>query len=231
MKQSSQGDENVDHGDGNDDQGKRPAVADHDNERSQRRDETGDELGKGVADELAERIRIIGVMAHHISVGMGIKIGDGKALHMVKHVISDVLQAALGDRHHETVVQDRADYADQVNAAHAENGVPQAGIIRIAGCQKGRDIIVDDHLGEHRTQNAGGGGKNDRDADNREHPSGIADDVGEQTPQCAASFICFIHLLSLPAAEMCKCPGKFHCVPANKHDFRCRRCVRPSEQW
>ena len=85
-----QGDHSVDEGHGHHAHGQGPAVVDHDHKGGDSGDQAGDELSQGVADKLAQSVCVVGIMTHNVAVGVGVKIGDGQALHVVEHVIPNV---------------------------------------------------------------------------------------------------------------------------------------------
>ena len=96
----------------------------------------GEQLRHALADHLTQGIGIVGVIAHHIAVGVGIKIRDGQGLHMVEHLVTDALQGTLRHHRHQTVVEQGAEYARDIHKGHAGNGLGQAGKDRVAFQQK-----------------------------------------------------------------------------------------------
>lgn len=121
----------------------------------------------GLRDHLAQRIGIVCVQAHDVAVRMRVKVADGQALHLLKHLVTDALERALGDRDHAAVIQPRGQRADEVHAADGDQRTDQAGIVRRRCAEHGHNIAVDQLLQEH-----GRGRACDRaqqDADRHEH--------------------------------------------------------------
>ena len=53
----------------------------------------GDEnIGKALADELAQSVDIVGVVAHDVAVAIGVKVPDGQVLHVVEHLLTHLFQ-------------------------------------------------------------------------------------------------------------------------------------------
>ena len=48
--------------------------------------------GTLLRNHLAKRIRIVGVVAHGVAVGVGVEIFDGQRLHMGKHAVPDIFK-------------------------------------------------------------------------------------------------------------------------------------------
>ena len=80
------------------------AVVDHDAENSKHRNRRDHQLGKALGNHLAQRIDIIGIMAHDIAVVVGIKIFDRKPLHFIKHLLPHFFQGSLGNNCHQLIV-------------------------------------------------------------------------------------------------------------------------------
>ncbi len=51
--------------------------------------------GKLWPDHLAQRVDIVGIIAHDIAMIVGIEIADGKVLHAVEHLLAHFFQRAL----------------------------------------------------------------------------------------------------------------------------------------
>ena len=62
------------------------------------------QLGKTLADKLAQSIHIVGIHGHNIAVGMGVKIPDGQGLHVGKKLHTQPLHGSLAHIDHNPVV-------------------------------------------------------------------------------------------------------------------------------
>ena len=109
-----------------------------------------DESGQGLADELADRIRVIRVGRHNRPVGVSVEIFDRKRLHAVEHVIAHVFEGPLRHRRHDPRIHEVRDDAEQVDDAHHGDDTPQQYRHRVvADGHAGRDHLVNDPLEEH----------------------------------------------------------------------------------
>ena len=57
-----------------------------------------------LADQLAERIHVIRIDGHNVSMGMGVKIPDGQSLHMAEQLRPDAFHGSLAYVYHNPVV-------------------------------------------------------------------------------------------------------------------------------
>ena len=99
---------------------------------------------------MPQGIHVVGVDAHHIAVGVGVKIPDGQGLHVSEQIVADLLLHALGDGDHQAVVGQGAQGAHHIEAGHRKQGVEQAGEDRIVHCKQRHDIDIDQILEEER---------------------------------------------------------------------------------
>ena len=67
------------------------AVIDHHKEHDGDRERRLEAHRKRLADQLADRVRIVCVGTHDIAVGVGVKIFDRQGLHLIEHVHTQVL--------------------------------------------------------------------------------------------------------------------------------------------
>ena len=169
-----------DHGHGHHHQGQHPTVVDHDAEGGQHRDGAGEELGQGLGDELPQGIGVVGVVAHHVPVGVGVKIADGQGLHVVEHVIPDGLQAALGDQDHQAAVEEGTHHADEVDGGHGQQHPGQTRENGVLLQQQGGNVLVHQYLHEHGTADVGHRGDQHAQAGQGEDALGMAGDVGHE---------------------------------------------------
>ena len=102
-------------------------------------------------------------MAHNVAVGVGVKVLDGKGLHMGEHPVPDLFQDPLGDDHHDPIVQEGGDDADGVNGGHHQDGPEQAGKIGDRFNEQGLDVIVNQRFGKQGRKGAGQGAEDNAD--------------------------------------------------------------------
>ena len=90
----------------------------------------GYELRHGLCNQLAERISVVGIEAHGLAIGVGIKISDGQPLHFGKHLITDLFQNALGDGDRQAVINQGGYSPHQINTGNGNQSTDQAGKYR-----------------------------------------------------------------------------------------------------
>ena len=161
---------------------------------------------------------------------MRVKVADGQALHLGKHLVTDALERALRDRDHAAVIQPCGQRTDKIYAADGDQRTDQAGIVRRRRAEHGHDIAVDQLLQEH-----GRGRACDRaqqDADRHEHERAL---IGAHIRQQALERLgiklwAFRHRPRLPSAGTHRPRGKFRTCAAAHRGSRRRRCVRHRAQ-
>ena len=132
------------------DEGQDDAVVDHDAEHDKQRDGGDEDVGKALADELAQGVDIVGVVAHDVAVPVGVKVPDRQVLHMVKHLLAHFFQGALGDNGHHLGIESAGDEADCIHGhqdSHkAENSSgdrrPVAALVALV--YQGDDLLQED---------------------------------------------------------------------------------------
>ena len=216
--------------DGAHDQRQPDADVHHAEKHCRQREHGRYELRHGLRDHLAQRIGIVCVQAHDVAVRMRVKVADGQALHLGKHLVTDALERALRDRDHAAVIQPCGQRTDKIYAADGDQRADQAGIVRRRCAEHGHDIAVDQLLQEH-----GRGRACDRaqqDADRHEYERAL---VGAHIRQQAferpaVKFRAFTHRPRLPSAGTHRPRGKFRTCAAAHRGSRRRRCVRHRAQ-
>ena len=106
------------------------AVIDHDAEHHKQRDAGDGHLGQALADELTQRVDVVGVVAHDIAVAVGVKVTDRQILHVAEHLLAQFAQRALGDDGHHLGVEGAGRQADEVHDdqdAHEREDLPRHG--------------------------------------------------------------------------------------------------------
>ena len=101
-------------------------------------------------DHLAQGVNIVGVIAHHVAVIMGVKILDGKVLHAVEHLFAHLGKRALGDNGHQLVehcARRQAEHIEHHQDEHKVEDLPAHGgpVSRLpALLHQGDDILHED---------------------------------------------------------------------------------------
>ena len=98
---------------------------------------------------------IVGVVAHHIAMGMGIKVLDGQGLHVGKHIVPYGFQGALRHGDHQPCLQVGSQHTGQVNAPHHGQSLKKRGEAWCRLSNKRSDIIIDQRFEEKRGGNTG----------------------------------------------------------------------------
>ena len=130
------------------------------------------QLGNTLGEHLAQGVGVVGVVAHGVAEGVGIKIPDGKGLHVSKHIIPDIPQNALRDGCHDDTLSGGGHNADSKQNSHFNDDFQQTGEIGGAAEQHGLDVIIDDGLHHGHGLGGGEGGHNDADR-HHDHLPGV----------------------------------------------------------
>ena len=207
--------------------GKQQIGGQHAHEGDQNHHGGVDHLGNALGEHLTQGVHVVGINAHHIAVGMGVKILDGQGLHVAEQIITDALLHALGNGDHDPVVGKSTQSAHNIQAGHHENDSQQAAEVRVVHGQQGRDIVVDQVAQE---QGAGHGGhRADQNAQNDHHKQGqvAAAHVAEQSAD--HMFLIhrgLIHSRRPPSSGIHRFHGRYHRSGAAPHGYPWRRSFR-----
>ena len=155
------------------------AAIEHGDEHHQQRNGRGEHIGQRLADQLAQRVGIVGVEAHHFAVGVGIEIADGQQLHVRKHLVAHILEDAVRYDRHNAALQEHRHHGQQVQPGHLEDGGQQARVYGrdAAGSigQQRHNVIVN-----QCAQERGGRGRGDRVQHDAEEHNQQARPIGLQ---------------------------------------------------
>ena len=157
--------------------------------------------------ELAQRVDVVGVIAHYVAVRVRVEISDRQGLHFVEHILADVFEEALRDDGHQTGVDERTQYARGVNTRHnARDGVQRVGDVVEPVFQTGSDDVIHQNFEEYGRTYARDRRHRDADYDGEQLPFVIMTDVAEEPSEDfeSASFLDFhsacSHQFSPPSA-------------------------------
>ena len=141
---------------------------------------------------MTKGIGVVGVKAHNIAVGAGIKGADGKPLHFFKHFVPNLFERSLRDGYHDTVIKKRGQHADQIDRADHDQHLQKLCEYRGRACEQRRDIIVDQGLQEQRRS----GGRNGAEQNTDHHKnelSLIVLHIRKQPPQRLGVKLLLLH--------------------------------------
>ena len=141
----------------------------HVHQHRHHRNGRGNQLRYGGTDEVAQGFSVVGVPAHNVAVGMGVKVLDGQRLHVREHLVPQLLQRALRNGHHQEIVQPGAHDARRVNQRHLEHRPHQSVQRRVLLAGQGGDVIVDQRLQKQAGPNAGLGGNHNAHQHDQQH--------------------------------------------------------------
>ena len=120
----------------------------HAHKRSHQRHHGIQRLRNTLADQLSQRIHIVGIDRHDIAMGMRIKVADRKSLHMCKQLHPQPSHGSLAHVYHDPVISIRAynSYNKDRRQSYQRRG--QAAEIRSIRRRHRQNIIVDQTLHE-----------------------------------------------------------------------------------
>ena len=176
---------------------------------------------------MPQGIHVVGVDAHHIAVGVGVKIPDGQGLHVSEQIVADLLLHALGDGDHQAVVGQGAQGAHHIEAGHQEQSVEQAGEHRVFHGQQRRDIVVDQGAQENGAGHRGHRADQDAYQHQKKADQVAPAHITEQAPDRVGLFLRhLIHPRSLPSSGIHKFPGRSHSSGAARRGCPWRKSFR-----
>ncbi len=143
-------------------QGEADAHQDHNREQgvgeqhTQEGDQNGhggvDDLGDALGEHLPQGVHVVGVDAHHVAVGVGVKILDGQGLHVAEQVVPNGFLYALGDHDHVPVIGvRRTGHPPGTGNPSSTRARTRPEKVRCRRSQQGGDIVVDQSAQEHES--------------------------------------------------------------------------------
>ena len=144
------------------------AVVQHDKEHRDDDDGRHEQVGQRLADHLAQRVDVVGVVAHDVAALVRVEVANRQVLHTVEHLLAQLLERALRDDGHGAVPEERRQDADAVDAGEGGHelcdlglcGFPIARLPRFANnlqgaLKEGRADGVDDGAEYHADDDEG----------------------------------------------------------------------------
>ena len=113
---------------GNDDQAHPRAVVQHDEEHGDDDDDRHEQVGQRLADHLAQRVDVVGVVAHDVAALVCVEVTDRQVLHAVEHLLAQLLERALRDDGHGAVPEERRGDAHGIDAAEGGHKLQDLGL-------------------------------------------------------------------------------------------------------
>ena len=222
-------------------QGHPHAEIEHDGKHSKHRHGGDDKLGDALGNHLAQCVDIVGVIAHHVAMVVGVKILDGQILHAVEHLFAHLGKRALGDDGHQLVEHRACRQAEHIehhqDEHKTENLSAYSGPVpRLpALLHQGDDVLHKD--GRDRTDN---GVKQDAGQGHREHHRIEAEQHLDKAHQNGGAIdsgiFLLIHFRHLPfpgnlcGSARCKSRGKPGWWPSAPHGCQWRQSRRYSSK-
>ena len=144
-----------DHGEGSQEYDDRqlPGSVDHRGKRRNDRDARGHHRREALRDHLTERINVVGVVAHDITMRVRVEVGDRQRLHVFEHIVTDISQNVIGDHEHDLALEEVRDNAKHEEYGDGADPVRKAREVLVSACKKRLDIVVDQVFDEHVSQN------------------------------------------------------------------------------
>ena len=137
-----------------------------------------------VADQLADRVRVVGEGRHDRAVRVRVEEAQGQALHRVEHVVSHVLERPLRHDRHGAGVDEAADDAGAEDDAHRDDEAHQGASHRVEAALQARGHdVVDDLLHEDRADGRGDGSRNDAHDRQADAHRIVAEHVGHEAAE------------------------------------------------
>ena len=166
------------------DQGHVNARFEHRDHKRDDRDRREHRLRYALRYELAQRVDVVGVVAHDVAVRICVEIADRQLLHVVEHILADMFEEALRDDCHHAVVGERADQRKHIYARHDTDDRIQRALDRFKALfEPRRDDVVGQDLEEDGRADACDRGDRDAADDQDELPSVIVEHIFEQLAQ------------------------------------------------
>ena len=120
------------------------AEIEHHSHHAHKGQAVGDQIHQAVVEDLVDRLDIVGIPAHQLAVGMGVKVAEGKTLHFGEQVLPDGVGGLLGDVDHNAGIGEAEQGSADIDAGHDRQLFGQER--KIAG----NDTVVDEgaeHIG------------------------------------------------------------------------------------
>ena len=107
---------------------------------------TVQKLRNTLADHLTQRINIVRIYRHDITMRMCIKILDRQFFHMTEQVFSHIMKSSLCNVYHDQIVNVYRHYTHCIKHCHLTNCFCKRCKVRMVSQQKWRNIIIDQLL-------------------------------------------------------------------------------------
>ena len=134
-------------------------------------------------DKLAQRIGVVGVVAHDVAAAVLVKEFDGKSLHPGKHFGAQLVQEVLRDMRHKLRVDGRGDQAKYIQPDHGGDGLQDGSLHRVPAGGKALLDIARDGLDIHRRRNTDECADDDADHDDGKHDRILLEEQLDQAAQ------------------------------------------------
>ena len=122
----------------------------HHNENAYDGESVGDEIRHAVRHKLAQGVRIVGVAAHNVAVGVSVEKAYGQLLHIFEHLVADVALYLRGHIDDNPVVEILKQHARDVKHRHHARHYGEIGHRDAARAFRERTDVVVDEDGQHK---------------------------------------------------------------------------------
>ena len=157
----------------------------HGNQSSNHGDHRVDNLRNALADHLTKGIHVVGVHRHNVAMGVGIKILNGKRLHLVEEVVPKVAHRPLADVNHDAVIGKDSHHAYGQNANQTDNRLKQSTKILGTTVDHGDNIVIHQSLGKGRANDRRHCTDHNADQHQRKQPLVVVKHVADDPSQHA----------------------------------------------
>ena len=203
----------------------------HTDQRRRQRDGRIQQLRHALAEELAQRVHVVGIDRHDVAVGMGIKIADRQRFHVGEQLLTQPAHRALAHVDHNPVIPEGAGHAEGIDHRHPHQRQSQRAEIRAGALGQRGDIDINQLLCEQRSLHRGQRRPHNAEGDRQAGTLVLPEHVPQYTPQRArhpggaaarGRVLCVCHVKHLPfrpAGQNRRRPG------FALHRFRGRSCL------
>ena len=150
----------------------------HGQQRRGRGDNRGEHLRERLRNRLTQRIGVVGVVAHDVTVLMAVEVANRQLLLVGEHVVTDLLERALFDGDDQPLPSPGCHDAGHIQAGHQTDGAQQRSPVRVRFPHHRQDVGVNQRLEKQRGSGLCGGADQNAHHDGDDAPL-VLEDVAE----------------------------------------------------
>ena len=150
----------------------------HGQQRRGRGDNRGEHLRERLRDGLAQRIGVVGVVAHDVAVLVAVEVANRQLLLMGEHIVTNLLERALFNGDNQPLPSPGCHDTSHIQAAHQTDGAQQRSPVGVRFPHHRQDVSINQRLEEQRGSGLRGGTDQNahHDGDNAQF---VLEDVAE----------------------------------------------------